>query len=134
MKDAGNPKEPAAESNAQLEIAVPTALELQRLSLAVLIDIRQKFELEIQGEIPGVSFLPLFQFKKMLRHNLSPLEQEALDENEPELRGCAGTARYPAVSGDDQPDAPFQIDDPDLRLQQRQPQPERGAAPASAWL
>ncbi len=86
MENPGNPKESAAESNAQLEISVPTALELQRLNLAVLIDIRQKFELEIQGEIPGASFLPLFQFKKMLGHNLSPLEQDALDADEPELR------------------------------------------------
>jgi rhodanese-related sulfurtransferase len=86
MDNPGNPKESAAESNAQLEISVPTALELQRLNLAVLIDIRQKFELEIQGEIPGASFLPLFQFKKMLGHNLSQLEQDALDEDEPELR------------------------------------------------
>jgi rhodanese-related sulfurtransferase len=69
-----------------LEISVPTALELQRLKLAYLIDIRQNFELEIQGEIPGACALPLFHFKKLLGHDLSPMEQEALDEDVPDLR------------------------------------------------
>ncbi len=70
----------------QLEMSARTALELQRLNLAVLIDIRQKFELELQGEIPGASFLPLFQFKRMLGHALSDAEQEALDEDVPDMR------------------------------------------------
>ena len=69
-----------------LEMTPQTALELQRLNLAVLIDIRQKFELELQGEIPGASFLPLFQFKRMLGHQLTSLEQEALDEDVPDMR------------------------------------------------
>lgn len=69
-----------------LEMTPQTALELQRLNLAVLIDIRQKFELEIQGEIPGASLLPLFQFKRMLGHQLSSLEQDALDEDVPDMR------------------------------------------------
>lgn len=72
--------------NENLEMTPRTALELQRLNLAVLIDIRQKFELEIQGEIPGACFLPLFQFKRMLGHELTALEQEALDEDLPDLR------------------------------------------------
>lgn len=63
-----------------------TGLELQRLGLAVLIDIRQKFELDLQGEIPGASLLPLFHFKRMLGHTLSEAEQEALDEDVPDLR------------------------------------------------
>jgi rhodanese-related sulfurtransferase len=75
----GTPKE-------LLEISVSTALELQRLKLAALIDIRQKFELEIQGEIPGASFLPLFHFKKILGHTLTQMEQDALDEDVPEMR------------------------------------------------
>ncbi len=86
MESVQDQHEPPAETNAQLEISVPTAIELQRLKLAVLIDIRQKFELEIQGEIPGASFLPLFQFKKMLGQTLSSMEQDALDADEPELR------------------------------------------------
>jgi rhodanese-related sulfurtransferase len=71
--------------NEQLEMTPQTAMELQRLNLAVLVDIRQKFELEIQGEIPGACFLPLFQFKRMLGHTLSQLEQDALDEDIPDL-------------------------------------------------
>lgn len=70
----------------QLEMSARTGLELQRLNLAVLIDIRQKFELELQGEIPGASFLPLFHFKRMLGHTLSELEQAALDEDVPDMR------------------------------------------------
>ncbi|MGA8042814.1 MAG: rhodanese-like domain-containing protein [Terracidiphilus sp.] len=67
-------------------MSAQTALELQRLGLAVLIDIRQKFELELQGEIPGASLLPLFQFKRMLGQTLSDAEQEALDEDVPDMR------------------------------------------------
>lgn len=69
-----------------LEISVPTALELQRLKLAHLIDIRQNFELELQGKVPGACVLPLFHFKKLLGHELTPMEQEALDEDEPDMR------------------------------------------------
>jgi rhodanese-related sulfurtransferase len=76
----------SVQTEEQLEMTAKTALELQRLSLAVLIDIRQKFELELQGEIPGASFLPLFQFKRMLGHALTEAEQEALDEDVPDMR------------------------------------------------
>ncbi|MFP5205077.1 MAG: rhodanese-like domain-containing protein [Acidobacteriota bacterium] len=69
-----------------MEITVATALELQRLKLAALIDIRQKFEVEIQGEIPGASLLPLFHFKKILGHTLTKMEQDALDEDVPEMQ------------------------------------------------
>ncbi|MGC9159398.1 MAG: rhodanese-like domain-containing protein [Terracidiphilus sp.] len=86
MKKNKGHASPAETNDEQLEISPETALELQRLSLAVLIDIRQKFELEVQGEIPGASFLPLFHFKRMLGHALSSKEQEALDEDVPDLR------------------------------------------------
>lgn len=86
MHQTGDPGAQPQEPIEQLEMTPQTALELQRLNLAVLIDIRQKFELEIQGEIPGASFLPLFQFKRMLGHELTPLEQDALDEDLPDLR------------------------------------------------
>jgi rhodanese-related sulfurtransferase len=79
-------RKPHAQPKELLEISVATALELQRLNLAALLDIRQKFELEIQGEIPEASFLPLFHFKKILGHTLTPMEQAALDEDVPELR------------------------------------------------
>jgi len=74
------------EQNEQLEMTPQTALELQRLHLAVLIDIRQKFEIELQGEIAGASFLPLFHFKRVLGQKLTELEQEALDEDIPDMR------------------------------------------------
>ena len=86
MDEARNNAVAAEAPNDPLEMTPQTALELQRLHLAVLIDIRQKFELEIQGEIPGASFLPLFHFKRMLGHNLTSIEQEALDEDLPDLR------------------------------------------------
>ena len=59
--------------------------EPQRLRLAVLIGIRQNFELELQSEIPGASSLPLFQFKKLLGYTLIQLEQDGLDGNLPEM-------------------------------------------------
>jgi rhodanese-related sulfurtransferase len=78
-------REPRPLPEERLEISVATALELQRLKLAALIDIRQNFELEIQGEIPGASLLPLFHFKKILGQTLSQMEQDALDEDVPEM-------------------------------------------------
>ncbi len=86
MGQAGEHQSHKGEKQELLEMSARTALELQRLNLAVLIDIRQKFELELQGEIPGASFLPLFQFKRMLGHALSDAEQEALDEDVPDMR------------------------------------------------
>ena len=41
-----SPEEPAT-----LEITLPTALELCRLGLATMIDIRQSFEIEMKGAI-----------------------------------------------------------------------------------
>ena len=40
------------EEHAKLEITLPTALELCRLGLATMIDIRQSFEIEMKGAIP----------------------------------------------------------------------------------
>ncbi|WP_437560114.1 rhodanese-like domain-containing protein [Acidithiobacillus sulfuriphilus] len=77
-----------AESNGQselIEISIPTALELRRLKLACLIDVRQKFELEIEGEIKDSYSLPLFRFKHLLGHNLTQEEQEILDEDIPSM-------------------------------------------------
>lgn len=69
--------------NDSLEISVPTALELVRLNLACLVDIRQPFELESEGEIASAVALPLFQFKKSLGHALNEEEQELLDADLP---------------------------------------------------
>jgi rhodanese-related sulfurtransferase len=85
MKKTATGREPRPLPEERLEISVATALELQRLKLAALIDIRQNFELEIQGEIPGASLLPLFHFKKILGQTLTPMEQDALDEDVPEM-------------------------------------------------
>lgn len=69
--------------DAPLEISAMTALDLVRLNLACLIDIRQPFELEVEGEIASAISLPLFQFKKSLGHTLNDEEQELLDADLP---------------------------------------------------
>jgi len=68
---------------AQLEISLPTALELCRLGLGTLIDIRQTFEIEMKGAIPGTMHIPLFEVKRMLGHALSEDEQDILDAGQP---------------------------------------------------
>ncbi|HQS58004.1 MAG TPA: rhodanese-like domain-containing protein [Gallionellaceae bacterium] len=70
--------------DSMLEISIPTALELIRLKLVCLIDVRQKFELEMEGEIPGACSLPLFRFKQLLGHRMSEDEHELLDGDEPD--------------------------------------------------
>jgi len=66
-----------------LEMTVPTALELHRIGLATLIDIRQSFELELKGAVPGAVHIPFFEVKRMLGHALSEDEQEILDAGQP---------------------------------------------------
>lgn len=70
-------------SGDKLEMSVRTAVELVQLSLGCLIDIRQPFELESEGEIASAIVLPLFQFKKSLGHILNEEEQELLDADLP---------------------------------------------------
>jgi rhodanese-related sulfurtransferase len=70
--------------DSMLEISVPTTLELIRLKLVCLIDVRQKFELELEGEIPGACSLPLFRFKQLLGHKMSEEEHEILDGDTPD--------------------------------------------------
>lgn len=67
----------------QLEITLPTALELCRLGLGTLIDIRQTFEIEMKGAIPDTVHIPLFEVKRMLGHTLSEDEQDILDAGSP---------------------------------------------------
>lgn len=71
------------DDKALLEITLPTALELTRLGLATLIDIRQTFEIEMKGAIPGSLHVPLFEVKVMLGHALTEDEQDILDAGEP---------------------------------------------------
>ncbi len=67
----------------RLEISLPSALELVRLGLGTLIDIRQSFEIEMKGAIPGAVHIPLFEVKRMLGHALTEDEQDILDAGKP---------------------------------------------------
>jgi rhodanese-related sulfurtransferase len=71
------------EKPATLEITLPTALELCRLGLATMIDIRQSFEIEMKGAIPNAVHIPLFEVKLMLGHTLTEDEQDILDAGQP---------------------------------------------------
>jgi len=71
------------EDLALLEMTLPTALELSRLGLATLIDIRQTFEIEMKGAIPNTVHIPLFEVKVLLGHALTEDEQDILDAGEP---------------------------------------------------
>ena len=71
------------EKPAILEITLPTALELCRLGLATMIDIRQSFEIEMKGAIPNAVHIPLFEVKLMLGHTLTEDEQDILDAGQP---------------------------------------------------
>lgn len=71
------------DERAALEITLPTALELCRLGLATMIDIRQSFEIEMKGAIPGTVHIPMFEVKLMLGHTLTEDEQDILDAGQP---------------------------------------------------
>ena len=71
------------QERAQPEISLPTALELCRLGLGTLIDIRQTFEIEMKGAIPNTVHIPLFEVKRMLGHALTEDEQDILDAGKP---------------------------------------------------
>ncbi|WP_018876207.1 rhodanese-like domain-containing protein [Thioalkalivibrio sp. ALE31] len=70
----------------KLEISVNAARELVDIGLAVLLDIRQPFELELEGEVEGAVPVPLFRLKQLLGRGLSEEEQELLDADEPDDR------------------------------------------------
>ena len=70
-----------AEERATLEVTLPTAMELCRLGLATMIDIRQSFEIEMKGAITDTVHIPMFEVKRMLGHALTDDEQEILDAN-----------------------------------------------------
>lgn len=71
-----------SEEIAKLEISLPTSLELCRLGLATMIDIRQTFEIELKGAIPDTEHIPMFEMKVMLGHTLTEDEQDILDAGE----------------------------------------------------
>ena len=71
------------EERATLEITLPTAMELCRLGLATMIDIRQSFEIEMKGAIPDTVHIPMFEVKRMLGDSLTEDEQDVLDAGQP---------------------------------------------------
>lgn len=78
MSDTAPPIDPTG-----LEISLPSALELAKLKLGTLVDIRQSFELEMKGRIPEAVHIPLFEVKQMLGHPLTEDEQDILDAGQP---------------------------------------------------
>jgi len=71
------------EERAQLEISLGSALELVKLGLGTMIEIRQGFEIEMKGGIPGTVHIPLFEVKRLLGDQLTENEQEVLDAGRP---------------------------------------------------
>jgi rhodanese-related sulfurtransferase len=79
-----SPDDPVSEVDPSvLEVTLPTALELCRLGMATMIDIRQSFEIEMKGGIPDTVHIPLFEVKLMLGHALTEDEQDILDAGQP---------------------------------------------------
>jgi rhodanese-related sulfurtransferase len=74
---------PSQDDPAHLEISLASALELCRLGLATMIDIRQSFEIEMKGAIPETVHIPMFEVKLMLGHTLTDDEQDILDAGQP---------------------------------------------------
>lgn len=68
---------------ANLEVSLSTAQELCRLGLASMIDIRQSFEIEMKGAVPGTVHIPMLEVKVMLGHVLTEDEQDTLDAGTP---------------------------------------------------
>lgn len=66
-----------------LEISLNAALELCRLGLATMIDIRQSFEIELKGAIPDTVHVPMCEVKLMLGQTLTEDEQDILDAGQP---------------------------------------------------
>ena len=72
-----------AEERVALEITLPSAMELCRLGLATMIDIRQSFEIEMKGAITDTVHIPMFEVKRMLGDSLTEDEQDMLDAGQP---------------------------------------------------
>ncbi len=75
--------EPTDAERTALEVSLPTTLELCRLGLGTMIDIRQAFEIEMKGPIPQAVHIPLFEVKRLLGHTLTEDEQDTLDAGQP---------------------------------------------------
>ncbi len=66
------------------EISATAAAEILHLGLACLLDIRQPFELEMKGMLPGALNIPFFSVKRSFGFQLTAEEQEILDADEPD--------------------------------------------------
>lgn len=66
-----------------LAVSAALAQSLLHLQVAVLIDVRQPVELELEGRVAGAECVPLFNLKKVLGHALNAEEQEVLDSDTP---------------------------------------------------
>ena len=71
------------QDRATLEISLASALELVRLGLGTMIDIRQAFEIELKGEVPDSVHIPMFEVKRLLGDRLTSDEQDILDAGKP---------------------------------------------------
>jgi rhodanese-related sulfurtransferase len=71
------------EQRALLEISLSGALEIARLKLGTLVDIRQGFEIQMKGAIPDAVHIPMFEVKRLLGDKLTENEQEILDTGKP---------------------------------------------------
>ena len=80
---ANPPSEEQLPEREGLEISLPAALELCKLGLGTMIDIRQAFEIDLKGAMPETVHVPLFEVKRMLGHALSEDEQDAIDTGKP---------------------------------------------------
>jgi rhodanese-related sulfurtransferase len=81
---------PPSQELSMVEISLPSALEMCRLGLATLIDIRQTFEIEMKGAIPDAVHIPMFEVKVMLGHTLTEDEQDILDAGQPKDMDAKG--------------------------------------------
>ena len=72
-----------ADDTDKLEISLASATELCQLGLGTMIDIRQSFEIEMKGAIPGTVHIPMFEVKVMLGDTLTEDEQDILDAGQP---------------------------------------------------
>lgn len=70
-------------ARARLEISLASAMELCKLGLGTMVDIRQSFEIQLKGAIPGTVHIPLFEVKLLLGHALTEDEQDVLDAGQP---------------------------------------------------
>ncbi len=87
-----SPESPA--NRAVLEISLASAMELCKLGMGTMIDIRQGFELEMKGRIPDTVHIPMFEVKRLLGDRLNEDEQETLDAYHPadiDVRGFITT-------------------------------------------